>query len=51
MVAARGPAIKGDVYLAGAFAKDGDNVLTILVIMLENSIPDRHISGNSFLDA
>jgi hypothetical protein len=50
MMAVRDPAIKGDVYLAGAFAKD-DNMLAILVIMLENSIPNRYINGNSFLDA
>jgi hypothetical protein len=44
-------AIKGDVYLARAFAKNGDYVLLVIAEVMINSTPQHSIAGNSFLDA
>jgi hypothetical protein len=39
MVVWGGSAIKGNVQFARAFAKDGDNMLLMLVELLVNSMP------------
>jgi hypothetical protein len=45
------PAIKKNVYLAKAFAKDDDNMSIIFVVIIENSIANGYISKNNFLNA
>jgi hypothetical protein len=51
MMIGRSLAIKRDMYLARVFAKDGDDVLIVFVVIIGNSITNGYISWNGFLNA